>query len=72
MGVFGQAILVASRLGAYSRAAWGLLVAAGSPGGTDSSPLARYCDVLKALVRHSILQRVEVRLSMTFRDVIVR
>eukprot|EP00892_Ulva_mutabilis_P004455 jgi/Ulvmu1/2381/UM130_0014.1 len=62
MGVFGQAILVASRLGAYSRAAWELLVESGGQGGSvgpDSPPLARYCDSLKALIRHSILQRVE-------------
>ena len=64
MGVFGQAILVASRLGAYSRVAWELLVESGNQSGAvgpESSPLARYCDALKALMRHSILQRVEVR-----------
>ena len=68
-GALGQVILVASRLGAYCRAAWYLLVAAGeaadgnasAPAPEAAAPFSRYCSVLKLLMRHSILQRVQVR-----------
>lgn len=64
-GALGQVILVASRLGAYCRAAWYLLVAAGdssasAPAPESAAPFSRYCEVLKLLMRHSILRRVQV------------
>jgi hypothetical protein len=63
--VLGPAILVAFRLGAYARAAWALLFAAGEPlpSGTDAaaSPLQRYCAALKLLLRSQILSGVRVR-----------
>ena len=62
VGVFGQAILVSSRLGAYCGAAWRLLQDEGARH-TDpdkASPLSHFCDVLKLLVRQRIIQCVQV------------
>lgn len=67
IGVFGQAILVASRLGAYCGAAWRLLEGEGArhADADKASPLSHFCDVLKLLIRQRIIHRVQVCSSVS-------
>lgn len=60
--MFGQAILVSSRLGAYCGAAWRLLEGEGAKhaDADKASPLSHFCDVLKLLIRQHIIQRMQV------------
>jgi hypothetical protein len=61
-GLFGQAILVSSRLGAYCGAAWRLLQDEGAQHADPdkASPLSHFCGALKLLIRQRIIHRVKV------------
>jgi hypothetical protein len=61
-GLFGQAILVSSRLGAYCGAAWRLLEMDGTTHADPdkASPLSHFCCALKLLIRQRIIHQVQV------------
>jgi hypothetical protein len=63
--ILGPSILIASRLGAYTLASWGLLAADVSANnvqdGAAEPPFHRFCDALKILLRYHILLAVRVR-----------
>jgi hypothetical protein len=62
--ILGPAILIASRLGAYALAAWGLLTANGTTDrhddGSSELPFHAFCESLRLRLKHHVLVAARV------------